>query len=576
MARIPRYVQDALASQAVGTPGLDQSANILSNAQQNATNQLAYSDMQNQVSNVQGLGGIASGAIRAISAGIKLQRTQQTLLNQGAVAEAMYQFSQELDKNEDFAKRANINNPTATSQAFRSPAEFKLQNFLHGLEKQKFNRQVINQVNKMALSEIKTRSHSLTNWGFEQAKVRTKESMTVLGNELPNQLGAADNVDDFLKKRSDVTQYAAKFAEAGMGEDQSRFWDAKTARDGALQFLKVQSENNPQLIEGIVNREDFVKQSGLRPTDIEKAKDDAVRELNVLHKKTIDLLKNDNALKISALSDMTAISDDYPTDNDQANNALRQVDKFRMDIRKLPAQAQVSYAPALAKADAEHNRLNSRIKANDKAAEQERKAAEREAKADAREGAAAIRAARTEQRWNDYLENKEEKKKLETPEAVNMADTIAAKAKMLATKADINKDVSPREAEFARSLIQDIDRARSMGFVTASGTREYKSLAEATLQRVIDKYGNKATSPQIQKQINESKRVLTAPTPELMHVMNPSKDPKVTKDININWTSEVQKTKEAFIKRNGKQPTSEAAWQFIYQQTAKRFKPNAV
>lgn len=284
MAKIPRYVRDSLASQAVGTPGLDQSANILSNSLQDATGQLAYADTQNRVSAVQGIGGVAFDAVRAISAGISLQRAQQKLIDNDQLNRAMYDYDQQLLKNEELAKTANTNNPTVVHESFRRQAEQVQKSFLYQMEKDKLSKNVRMRFAMASNNVIKQRTRGLSSWGLQEAKNRVAENMNVMGEQLPLNIGASNTVEELLDGQVKIAEHGLMFEQSGMGKNVGP-WINKTSKESARQFLLRQAEIDPDKTINEHLKDPRIERFGLQQSDLIAIKNKAEGRKNDLREK---------------------------------------------------------------------------------------------------------------------------------------------------------------------------------------------------------------------------------------------------------------------------------------------------
>lgn len=337
MAKIPRYIQDKIASQAVGTPGLDQSANILSEATANATNQLAYSDAMNQASMASGLANIAGNAIKAIAGGIRLQQIQQRQLNQGAINKALYDFDEELTKSEDLAKRANINNPTAVSEAFRAPSEIKLQAFLQNLESNKANADVIRAVGIHGNNLIKQRSRALTNWGYTEAKNNLFKEMDTMEKNLPAKLGNVDSVEELVKNQNQVADYALRYSKAGAGDNNVIGWSTKISKESAREFLKKQAEFNPKDVSKLIEHPD-IKSFELQPSDIVAIKNRAEGRIKELEADAARELRDAKSDYKTSLSERLMDTDGDKKDVQAAEAAFNSVSQELHELTRIPVQ----------------------------------------------------------------------------------------------------------------------------------------------------------------------------------------------------------------------------------------------
>jgi len=370
MARIPRYVRDSLASQAVGTPGLDQSANILSNSVQDATGQLAYADTQNRISTIQGLGGIAYDAVRAIGAGITLQRAQQKLIDNDQLNRAMYDYDQQLLKNEEMAKTANTNNPTVVHESFRRQAEQVQKSFLYQMEKDKLSKNVRMRFAMASNNVIKQRTHGLSSWGLQEAKNRVAENMKVMGEQLPLNIGASNTVEELLDGQVKIAEHGLMFEQSGMGKNVDP-WINKTSKESARQFLIRQAEIDPDKTLKEHLNDPRIERFGLQQSDLIAIKNRAEGRKDELRAKANRELRD---AKTDYQSDLTTrlmplIEDKYSieaaetgfnmTRNELHELARTPVEK-RSDLDKYKIQqlaSKVAYFDSRRKAAIEHKRV---------------------------------------------------------------------------------------------------------------------------------------------------------------------------------------------------------------------------
>lgn len=251
MARIPEFEQNALASSAAGTPGIDTSAAQIfgsaSRALDRVTGQMAvelFNKKQQQ-----------DAIIRA----------QKTALDNAELAEHQFKLDAVIDSAREKLKQDNIAKPDQAVSQFQETGPGIIDSYI---ESSGVTDSVMqNRIKKAGNESLRASSGILVNWAPGQ---RTQNLVATFDSDLDEasrNMGNAASVEDLLAQNDKLRSYAQIQAGSIGPSAAEKFTKASTR--GVQNFLSKLSRTDPQQAQDLIESgilDDLIDQKDLAPT----------------------------------------------------------------------------------------------------------------------------------------------------------------------------------------------------------------------------------------------------------------------------------------------------------------------
>ena len=568
MARVPRYVQNSLASRVVGTPGVDTSFNSIAQSNAQATNQLYQSEAQNNAAFGAGIAGVLGSVTNAI--GYEFRRAQynaeqkrERLKNALNATEADRHITNIKIGLEDL-QRSMVNdreldpeqNPIGLTEAYDEKAKQFVSDYMskNGLNPKSKNLDlalIANHVSDHATTLMGSQHNAVGDKELDMRKTYEGVGFEKVLENLSNR--PANNLNELYGTLNDMDQSATRgyfsVGKAAVGKI------ASAKQDAIENYFATKVKSSPTQAQADLDGTDKVPglrqlmpgktvekiqhSIDIRTAAIQREADQAEKE--AAHKSLMDM----SAITLAANVDPKDPS--YATKTADARDALEQ--KVRQELAK-PTPDQVPpehrrewQAAGKVRNLTVLNHLNSSLEKIDKQTAQI-------------EGMK--RTAASQDRIAKALADKNEKtqnlQSFNSAESIKMRGDVEAAFKRLQDTTAKNKAPKFDDLVHAKDAL---DKAQQAGALDVKGQKQTTYADKfGFLQHITNRYLQKQAAPGWDEIFMKHK---TEPAPkDIQNTYNPTNDPDKADTINRAY----KKTYDEYLSRltaklNGRQPTVE-------------------
>lgn len=579
MARIQRYIQDRLASQAVGTPGIDESGSILGqnvaqNAsvlqqEQNTNNRVAAGNLVQNITNAANYIGYELRTRQAAQQHVIAAKNK--ILTDQAVANHLYNLGGQIDDASKVIREGTRSNPDEAVNLFRKESPQIIEGYLT----QKDEKTGLPLVPEAIAAEVRQKIQAkqtgeesqINNWAFTEKDKNAHAQVEYQSNDLIER--AADVAAGDLLGLGKIKVQAKALGEVWAQTQGNQRADLKlqtTLRDGSEKFAAKTAEEKPEELLKMLENKSLEQYGFTKDVQYKNRAEARIKEINTAEKNEFDAT---TGLAKADLSEVRRVMTDNPKSVSAANHVIKTVEPLRDAIFKMSKEEQARRVPLLKEYDSALRSAHTQIESinDEKVSLARREKSEAEHLGVQKRIAAGI---------EKQVEIAGTKSVLDSPEARSRMEDVGLLATQLSDSKSLKKKKSAEEyTKIADNLLKRTDEMIDLGYARPQDVLHARNVAKNALITIRDK--SKSRTDAIESLLNNPSAKLSGaiyddPPEKVFNALNTQKKESLNPAIRGAFQIQLAKEVAAFKAKTNRDPdpSNPAEWAAVTDNATSR------